>query len=158
MLNLQELVKFIGEANRAGYASGDESSLINESDSSKTIVYESGDFKFHDNYFGGEPYGGREVVFYENKPVFIMVYYGRISDKNIDKKIIYSFLQNALKLFPEDKPFRGPKQYEEIIEGKRLEYKNNWSGEIDYFSGNETISVDGVEVYDAKYSGGLVDQ
>lgn len=158
MLNQQELIKFIGEANKAGYASGDENSLINENDNSKTIVYESSDFRFHDNYFGGEPYGGREVVFYENKPVFIMVYYGRISDKNIDKKIIYSFLQNALKLFPEDKPFRGPEQYEEIVDGKKLEYKNNWSGEIDYFSGNETISVDEVQVYDAKYSGGLVDQ
>ncbi len=107
-----------------------------------------------ENYMGG----GREVVFHDSKPIFIMVYYGRISDKNIDKKIVYSFLQNALKLFPEDKPFRGPEKYEEIIDGKRLEYKNNWNGEIDYFSGNETISVDGVEVYDAKYSGGLVDQ
>lgn len=158
MINLQELIKFISEANKAGYASGNEGALINESDNSKTIVYENGDFKFHDNYFGGEPYGGREVIFYEGKPVFIMVYYGRISDKNIDKKTIYSFLQNALKLFPEDKPFRGPEQYEEIVDGKKLEYKNNWSGEIEYFSGKEIILIDGVEVYDARYSGGLIDQ
>lgn len=158
MINLQELIKFISEANKAGYASGNEGALINESDNSKTIVYENGDFKFHDNYFGGEPYGGREVIFYEGKPVFIMVYYGRISDESIDRKMIYSFLQNALKLFPENHPFRGPEKYEEIIDGKKFEYVNEWNGEIDYFSGKEVILVDEAEVYDAKYAGGLVDQ
>ncbi len=62
MLNQQELIKFISEANKAEYASGNESSLINESDNSKTIIYERGDFKFHDNYFGGEPYGGYQSL------------------------------------------------------------------------------------------------
>lgn len=34
----------------------------------------------NDNFFGGEPYGGREVVFYEEKPVWMMVYYGWVAE------------------------------------------------------------------------------
>ena len=31
-----------------------------------TIPYEKGDWKSHDNFFGGEPYGGRIIVFYNS--------------------------------------------------------------------------------------------
>lgn len=157
-INLKQLLNFLAEANRAGYASGQDGVSEKQKDGSTTITYKSGDWLFHDNYFGGEPYGGREVVFYQNKSVFMMTYYGRISDKTFDNKFIYSFLQKALKLFPEDKPFRGPEILEEEIDGKKMRYENNWDGEIDYFSGEEKIFIDDKEVYDAKYAGGFVDQ
>jgi len=98
------------------------------------------------------------VIFYQDKPVFMMTYYGRVSDKTFDNKVIYSFLRKALKLFPEDRPFRGPKILQEEIGGKMMRYENNWQGEIDYFSGEEKIFIDDKEVYEAKYAGGLVDQ
>ena len=62
-----ELKKFIFEASRASYASGDDSIKHKEADGSTTITYSSGEYRMHDNYFGGEPYGGREVVFLNNK-------------------------------------------------------------------------------------------
>ncbi len=37
---------------------------------------EAEEWAFHDNYFGGEPYGGRSVAFHQGKPVWIAVYYG----------------------------------------------------------------------------------
>ena len=154
-INLKEIAQFIVEANKAGYASGQTGTK--QSDGSTTISYQNGDWFFHDNYFGGEPYGGREVVFYQNKAIFMMVYYGRISDKNFENKIIYSFLQKALRLGPTDKPFRGPEKFEEEIDGRKMTYENKWQGEIDYFSGQEKIYIDGKEVYDASYAGGLVD-
>ena len=56
-------------------------------------------------------------------------------------------------LIPEDYPFRGPKKY---IEGD-LTYKNNYTGEIDNFFGEEIItSKDGKEIYKAKYIGGFL--
>ena len=155
-IDLKQLVTFIGEANRAGYASGANNVWQKQPDGSTTITYQNRDWAFHDNYFGGEPYGGREVVFYKNKAVFLMAYYGRISDKTFDNKVIYSFLQKAMKMFPEDKPFRGPKILEEVVDGLKMKYENNWFGEIDYFYGQEKIFIDGKEVYEAKYSGGLV--
>jgi len=157
-IDLKQLINFITEANKAGYASGQDDIWKKQPDGSTTINYKREDWLFCDNYFGGEPFGGREVVFYQDKPVFMMTYYGRISDKTLDSKIIYSFLQKALKLFPEDKPFRGPKNLYEQIDGRKMMYENNYRGEIDYFSGEEKIFIDGKEVYEARYAGGLVDQ
>lgn len=157
-VDLEQLTNFIIEAHKAGYASGQENIWKKQSDGSTAITYQNKDWLFHDNYFGGEPYGGREVVFYRNKPVFMMAYYGRISDKSYDNQIIYSFLQKALKSFPEDRPFRGPKILQEETGGKAMKYENNWQGEIDYFSGQEKVFIDDKEVYEAKYAGGLVDQ
>lgn len=38
-------------------------------DNSRTIEYENGDWRYHDKYFGGEPYGGREIVHYRGKRI-----------------------------------------------------------------------------------------
>jgi len=157
-INLKELKKFLSKANLAGYASVQEGIVeIKEKDGSKTITYKDKNWFFHDNYFGGEPYGGREVIFANNKPVFMMVYYGMISDKNINKELVYKFLRKALKLFPEDAPFRGPKIFKETIDKNNYKYENTWSGDVDYFSGQEKIFIDEKEIYVAQYSGGLVD-
>lgn len=154
-MDLLDLTKFLAKSNLEGYAAQGGQA---EADGSKTINYEQGEWRFSDNYFGGEPYGGREVIFYENKPVFIMVYYGRVTDSTLDKEFVYGFLRKALKLFPENYPFRGPKVFEETIDGQNLKYENNWQGEIDEFSGEEKIFIDGREIFYTKYSGGLIDQ
>ncbi|MFA4942536.1 MAG: DUF5680 domain-containing protein [Patescibacteria group bacterium] len=153
IVDLKQLTSFIAEANQSGYASGRESSLKKESDGSRTIIYQSGDWLFSDNYFGGEPYGGREVVSYKGQPVFIMTYYGRVSEKDFSEKNIYSFLRKALKLSPPDYPFRGPR---ELILGE-MKYENNWQGDVSYFFGEEKIFINDQEVYNARYVGGLVD-
>ena len=76
MINLNELRAFLVKAKKATYASGDDSAKIIEKDKSTTLIFEDGDWKYHDNYFGGEPYGGREVVLFQGNPVYIMTYYG----------------------------------------------------------------------------------
>lgn len=68
-MNKLEIKNFIFEDSRATYASGDESIKQKEPDGSTTITFKSGEYGFHDNYFGGEPYGGREVVFLNDKPI-----------------------------------------------------------------------------------------
>lgn len=64
-MNNEELKQFIYNASRATYASGDESLQERQSDGSTTIRFSEGIYAYHDNYFGGEPYGGKEVVFYD---------------------------------------------------------------------------------------------
>lgn len=153
-MDLTLLKKFLIDSNAAGYASGEEKKWIKEEDNSTSIVFISGDFKMHDNYFGGEPYGGREAVFYQGKPVWIMTYYGWVEQEVSDLKMIYSFLQEALKNMPDDAPFRGPKNFRQ----DDFEYQNSWQGELDRFSGEEKILKNGKEIYRAFYRGGLVDQ
>ena len=154
MVKQDELCKFLVKAKKATYAAGDAAKNIIETDKSTSLIFEEGDWKYHDNYFGGEPYGGREVVFFKGAPVYMMVYYGRVDEAFSDVKALYKILQGALSLIPEDKPFRGPKEFSQ----DGLKYINIFEGEIDSFSGEETItSEDGNEIYKAKYAGGLVD-
>jgi hypothetical protein len=150
---LSDLKRFLALANKAGYASGNRKSLTKEKDHSTTIRFKSGFWEFHDNYFGGEPYGGREIISYKNQPVWIMVYYGLVTN-SIKPEKIYPFLQKALGLFPVDYPYRGPAIFEE----DGFIYKNNWSGEIESFSGKEIIIKDNKEIYSASYIGGLIDR
>lgn len=149
----KELIKFLVDANAAGYATGDDSNVKTEDDGPKTITFESGDFRMHDNFFGGEPYGGREVVFHKDKPHWIMVYYGAVEER-IKPDDVYGFLQESLKLMPEAAPFRGPENHER----ENMVYENSWDGDVEQFKGRETIQVDGNQVYWAEYVGGLVDQ
>lgn len=152
---LLQVKKFIVEANKNGYAAGGSAKIKKEKDKSSTIEYKKGDWKYHDNYFGGEPYGGREVVFYKNKPVWMMVYYGWVNKGN-ELKPVYGFLQSALRAIPENNPYRGPKLHED--REKKMIYHNVWEGDLSQFSGEERILQDKKEVYKATYMGGLVDQ
>jgi hypothetical protein len=155
MLDIQQLRQFLVKAKKATYAAGDAAIKTAEPDKSTTLIFEDGDFKYHDNYFGGEPFGGREVVFLHNKPVYIMTYYGWVDDSVTDSKEVYSVLQKALSLIPEDHPYRGPQEYRD----GNLVYKNSSSGEIDRFSGHETIcNAEWETLYEAKYIGGFVDR
>lgn len=153
MINIQNLKQFLLASNQAGYAAGDEKQWIKEDDLSTTIPFQKDFWKLHDNFFGGEPYGGRIVVHYEDKPVWMMVYYGWVVD-GVDPEDVYKILRGALKLMPADHPYRGPEEYKE----DGYTYTNSWTGEIDQYSGEEQITLKSKLIYKANYMGGLVDQ
>lgn len=155
MIDKKRLCEFLVKAKKATYATGEAAKKIIENDKSTTLVFEEGDFKYHDNYFGGEPFGGREIVFFQNEPIYIMTYYGSVNESVSDFKVVYGILQKALLLIPENYPFRGPDEYSE----SGFTYKNSYTGEIDSFFGDENISsADGKEIYRAKYIGGYVNR
>jgi len=108
---------------------------------------------YHDNYFGGEPYGGREVVFVGDKAVWMMVYYGLVHMENENKEV-YSFLVESLRNTTAEMPYRGPV----LFERDSWKYENKFTGNIENFSGTEKIFRDDVCVYEANYIGGLVDR
>jgi len=153
MIDKKKLCEFLVEAKKSTYAAGDSVPKIINDDKSTTLIFENGDWKYHDNYFGGEPYGGREVVFFKNQPIYMMVYYGQVDTSVADVNKVYGILRSALKLIPEDKPYRGPKKYN----SGDLIYENNFTGEVDNFTGEETIVENGKEIYRARYIGGFVD-
>ena len=153
MIDLNQLKAFKKEASGAGYESEGLKNEVKEKDGSTTLWYASGDWKFHDNFFGGEPYGGRTVISYKNKPVWIMVYYGWLDGRVSDVDEAYIFLRKALRAERGD-GFRGPKEF---TEGK-FKYVNTWQGLLENYSGKEEIYLNDSSVYTAIYMGGLVDQ
>ena len=152
-MNTKKLLDFIHEASTNTYASEDPKIRKKQPDNSTTITYSSGDWSYHDNYFGGEPYGGREVVFYKNKPVWIMVYYGWIEGNN-KPEIIYPFLTEALRKAPKDMPYRGPKEHK----SGDLVYQNTVDGTVENFIGEEFILNNDLVIFQTSYCGGLVNQ
>lgn len=153
MTNIKALQQFLLDSRNAGYAAGKEKKWIKEKDVSTSIPFHKGKWKSHDNFFGGEPYGGRTVVFHNDKPVWIMVYYGWVVE-GIDANPIYKILRSALKKIPSAYPFRGPKKLEE----GNYTYINQWIGHLERFSGEEKIMKGKTLVYKANYIGGLVDK
>lgn len=155
-IDKKKLREFLINTEKVGYASGDKAKKIKEKDQSKTIIFKKGDWKCHDNYFGGEPYGGREVIFYKNQPVYMMVYYGWVNKSVGDFKRVYKFLQEALSIKSQNDLLwiRGPKKYT----NNGFIYKNNFQGTIENFFGEEIIKLKGKKLYEAKYVGGLIDQ
>lgn len=152
-MNAKQLGLFLVKSNEAGYAGGQEKKWIREDDGSLTIVFEDGSWKSHDNFFGGEPYGGRTVVFHEGRPVWILVYYGWV-DEQSNPDELYAVLRNALKEMPAAAPYRGPGRYEE----GQFTYLNRWEGELARFVGREEIQESSRLTYQAEYAGGWVDQ
>lgn len=125
-----------------------------EADGSRTITFSEGDLSMHDNFFGGEPYGGRIIIHHKNTPVWMMVYYGQVTANEFTPDVVYGFLREALQHAPEDKPYRGPDSYKK----DKLEYRNEIEGDADNYSGKEIILENGKQIYWAIYLGGLVDQ
>lgn len=154
-MRIENLRQFLVEAAQHGYGSGDESGWQKEPDQSTIITYESEEFRLHDNFFGGEPFGGREVVFDSlGNPQWMMVYWGAVEPSWTDIKGVYHFLQSALQQPPSEAPYRGPAAFDQ----PPYHYRNFWQGELEEFHGHEVILYEEQKVYHASYLGGLVDQ
>jgi hypothetical protein len=152
-MDIDSLKQFLIASNKAGYAGGNEKKWLKEPDGSTTIPFTKGQWTSHDNFFGGEPYGGRIVVSYAGKAVWMMVYYGWVK-VGINPDLVYGILREALMSMPEDHPYRGPSRFEKDT----LVYKNTWTGEPDRYSGEEKITQNGKLIYKATYFGGWVDK
>ena len=149
----ESLKSFLAEANQAGYAAEDTREWIKEQDGSLTILYKKGVLSYHDNFFGGDPFGGRIVVSQDSQPKWMMVYYGFVSQE-IEANLMFQFLRKALKQMPADIPLRGPTSFTEL----EMEYLNKWSGTLERYQGSELILRSGKKVYQCTYQGGWVDR
>lgn len=152
-MKITELTTFLYKASQLGYATGRYKDWVKEKDGSTTINYKDSDWEMSDNFFGGEPFGGRLVVFYKNKPVWLMVYYGFIEkDVVLEVEKVYKFLQSCLAKASKEFPLRGPKKHTE----NDFMYQNTWNGKINQYFGKEKILFKNQLIYKAFYFGGLV--
>lgn len=151
-MNTNEIRQFLVKANQNGYGNNNVKP-VDEVDGSHTITFSDNDLTFHDNYFGGEPFGGREVISYKNKAVWMMVYYGFVTEMSLQNQI-YAFLKESLLLFTPELPYRGPERHEN---GDWL-YENKVIGDFENFKGEEIIYFKNNEVYWTNYQGGIIDR
>lgn len=154
MIDKNALCVFLVDAKKSTYASWDATQKILEENWSTTLIFKKGEWLYHDNYFWWEPFWGREVVFYNNQPVFIMTYYWFAADSVSDLSGLYSFLQEALSLVSVDYPYRWPASYNNW----KLFYTNTTQGDVSSFSWEEHIMQDGKIIFKTMYMWWLVDQ
>ena len=147
-----ELSYFLVKAKTKTYASVGERSEKTLLDGCKELEYSDGNFLYRDRYYGFNPFIGEEVVFDNGKFIWGMNYYGTLLDDSISAIQVYRFLQKAMRLVREDRPYRGPSKYEE----GDFEYIDESEGNIENFYGTETISFKGEKIYKLYYHGGSI--
>ena len=148
--NFDGLRKFLVKAKKNTWAAG-ERGIKRLEGGEKELIYEENDFKYRDRYFGSKDFIGWEVVWYKGQMIWGMNYYGKISP-NEDEKTTYSFLRKALQNVTEESPYRGSPSFKE----GEFEYFNSPKGKIDEFTGIETISKNGENIYLLHYHGGTI--
>lgn len=152
MLNQQDLKKFLKEAKINTYAKSGEKGEKIFKDGDKSFEYKKKNLYYRDTYFGFDPFIGEEIIFYQQKPIWGMNYYGKTISKPISAKNIYLFLKEALKKTTTNQPFRGPSNFDY----GNFKYVNNVDGKIEKFIGEEKIYYKKELVYVLNYHGGLV--
>jgi hypothetical protein len=120
---------------------------------SKNYIYEAGDFRYEDQYFGEYIDVGEEIVWYRDVPIWGMGYRGGIHSDFMDQRDeAFDFLREALKIPEPDFPVRGPKYFENDI----YNYHNYPEGNIMGFMGQELICRGSTEICFRRYVGGVI--
>ncbi len=147
---MSELIKFIVKAKKNTYAIG-ENSIGSSRKCSKDILFSEGRYKYLDSYFGSNSFSGQEIVYYDDKPLWCMNYYGKVYSDN-DTTNIYAFLKEALKLVNEVMPYRGP----EYLENREMKYYCKVKDDFTGFKGEEKIICKNKTVYKLEFHGGYI--
>ena len=147
-----KLEQFLVKAKTNTYASEGEGSEEILADGSKELTFQENGFKYRDRYFGFNPFIGEEVVWYEDRVIWAMNYYGTVFDKVVPADQAYRFLGKAMRQVKEDRPFRGPHSLKE----QDFEYVDEGKGTVESFVGVERILYKGQEIYRLDYHGGSI--
>lgn len=143
-----ELIKFLILAKKKTYAGNKKEQELSSRPKSHDLIFEDGNYKYFDSYFGGEKFIGEEVLFKDNIPVWAMNYCGNELNDNFSSH----FLKQALSNVPTDNPFRGP----EIFKDGDYLYICKTIGDFTCFEGKEEIYFHNEKVYECLFHGGII--
>ncbi len=151
---MKELEKFLVLAKMQTYANENVEKVNSSRVGSKDYEFSHDNMIYHDTYFGGTNFIGEEVVYISNKIYWGMNYYGVTLDESMGEEAMDKALRPALMHVGEDGiiPVRGPREF---ING---EYKYTFEvlGDLDNFSGVESIYKNDKKIYELKCNGGLI--
>lgn len=155
--DLQQLAKFLIEAKKQTYASGDEAKVTSSREGSNDYEYTDGSLTYHDTYFGGVKFIGEEVVYNSDKQAYWgMNYRGETLRLDMSEAAMDAVLRPALSMVGEDAdviPVRGPRRFERY----GYVYEFEVEGTLESFNGHETISKDGEIIYRLSCNGGRIE-
>ena len=149
---LDQLQGFIVRAKAATYVgSGDKS--LSRRPGSHDLEFHEGAFAYLDSYFGGADFIGQEVVYFENKPIWAMNYYGRILEPSlIAAWEAGQIIKEGLSALYQQDRFLGGFEH---ATDKGI-YTDTNEGDVTSFTGREWITRGDVKVYELVYHGGLI--
>jgi hypothetical protein len=149
---LQELNAFIVRAKSATYV-GDGKPSPSCRPGSHDLKFSTGDWAYLDSYFGGRDFIGEETVYFKEKPVWVMNYYGRIlRSELITPAQAGQVIKASLSQMYLQGRFLGG--FTHKYEG--FTYSDDSKGEMTSFLGKESISREGILAYELYYHGGLI--
>jgi len=151
------LSEFLVAAKRRTYAGLDDDATISAPllPGSKQLEYREHDLCYRDIYFGMRFFVGQETVQAGAQVIWSMSYAGGVAQGVTDREeflAIYAFLRQALLAIGDDRPFRGPPQFED---GK-FRYVNISQGDVAEFHGEEQVCRGDVRVHSLRYNGGII--
>ena len=151
-ISLTELENFIVRAKAATYV-GSGAHSLSRRPGSHDLEFHDGDFAYIDTYFGGTDFIGEEAVYFKDRPVWAMNYYGRILEpERITGAETGQVIKESLTLMYKEDRFLGGFEHATA----RGIYHDTNKGDFTSFTGYEWISQDDVTVYELYYHGGLI--
>ena len=148
MINSEELKEFLCEARRNTYAANASSIGNQRLLASYQLEFQRRDYSYIDVYFlGSKRFMGQEIVYQESKPIWGMNYIGSQIGK-----LETAFLKDSLFKLSDKCRLGGNCEYEK----REFKYKDEGQGNLDSFSGHEEIYLDGKNIYNLDYKGGII--
>jgi hypothetical protein len=156
---MEDFVTFLLEARLNTYASAEPATGVPALlPGAQQFEYAQGEWLYRDSYFGSHFFAGQETIYRRAQPAWSMVYAGGVLPAlnpqalDITEAAVYAFLGAALRRITPQRPFRGPRQWQDCA----WIYENEVQGALERFSGREMISFQGQQVYELHYSGGML--
>jgi len=156
----ESLLEFIVKAHQHTYAAVRSIKMMYACRTSilpghKDYHFVDGDWTYHDSYAEGTGAPGREVVLFRNQPVWCMSYQGQHNESYPEEFFqtkVFPFLQEALRSVTPEMPFRGPARFEK----DNFVYTFEMQGDYAYFTGRESITHKGIEIFFQNVMGALI--
>ena len=151
-LDIDELNAFIVRAKAATYV-GDGKQVTLCRVGSHDLRFSEGGWSYHDSYFGGSDFIGEEVVYFTEKPIWAMNYYGRIlRDDLLTAAQAGQMIKASLSRMYKAGHFLGGFEHTE----NGLTYVDTSEGNAAAFQGREFIRREQEIAYELVYHGGLI--
>ena len=151
-LDIQALNAFIVRAKAATYV-GDGEHVTPCRMGSHDLRFTDGDWSYHDSYFGGADFIGEEVVYFGEKPIWAMNYYGYIlRDDLLTGAEAGQMIKASLSRMYQEGRFLGGFEHIE----NDLSYVDASEGNPERFHGHEMIRRGQEIAYELLYHGGLI--
>ena len=151
-VDIEKLNAFIVRAKASTYV-GDGEHVTSCRLASHDLRFADAGWAYHDSYFGGSDFIGEEVVYFAERPVWAMNYYGRIlRDDLVTAEQAGHMIKASLSRMYQENRFLGGMEYTE----NGLTYMDTSEGPVVCFRGREFIRRGSDTVYELLYHGGLI--